>query len=235
VEHRAPQDNLREHYDRMGAALITKLNALTIMSAEQQTQNFYLNVAPMYADPVVRQLYVEIASIEEQHVTQYESIIDPHETWLEKWLLHEANEVYNYYGCVQQESNPRIKAIWERCLDYELGHLQVAMNMFKQYERRDPAEVLPGELPEPIKYESQREFVRQVLNQEVDLRALGKQFVDKSQEGEASQQYRAHLNSSGSPTDTVSAGYQWWPGTEIVRGKEMAFKEEYAADTETIR
>jgi hypothetical protein len=31
------------------------------MSAEQQTQNFYLNVAPMYADPVVRQLYVEIA------------------------------------------------------------------------------------------------------------------------------------------------------------------------------
>lgn len=235
IEHRAPQDNLREHYDRSRAAPITKLNALTIMSAEQQTQNFYLNVAPLYADPVVRQLYVEIASIEEQHVTQYESIIDPHETWLEKWLLHEANEVYNYYGCVQQESNPRIKAIWERCLDYELGHLQVAMNMFKQYERRDPAEVLPGELPEPIKYESQREFVRQVLNQEVDLRALGTQFVDKSQEGEASQQYRAQLNSSGSPTDTVSAGYQWWPGTEIVRGKEMAFKEEYAADTETIR
>jgi hypothetical protein len=109
------------------------------------------------------------------------------------------------------------------------------MNMFKQYERRDPAEVLPGELPEPIKYESQREFVRQVLNQEVDLRALGTQFVDKLQEGEASQQYRAQLNSSGSPTDTVSAGYQWWPGTELVRGKGMAFREEYTADTETVR
>jgi hypothetical protein len=95
VEHRAPQDNLREHYDRLHAAPITKLNALTIMSGEQQTQNFYLNVAPMYADPIVRQLYAEIASIEEQHVTQYECIIDAHESWLEKWLLHEANEVYN--------------------------------------------------------------------------------------------------------------------------------------------
>jgi hypothetical protein len=81
---------------------------------------------------------------------------------------------------VQQESSPRTKAIWERCLDYELGHLQVAISMFKQYERRDPTEVLPGELPEPIKYQSQRKFVRRNLNQEVDLHALGVRFVNKS-------------------------------------------------------
>jgi hypothetical protein len=59
----------------------------------------------MFADPLARQLYAEIASIEEQHVTQYESIIDARETWLEKWLLHEANEVYNYYSCVEYEQN----------------------------------------------------------------------------------------------------------------------------------
>ena len=93
------------------------------MAAEQQTHDYYMNIGPLFADPVARQLYAEIASIEEQHVTQYESIIDPDETWLEKWLLHEASEVYNYYSCVQQETNPRIKAIWERFLDYELGHL----------------------------------------------------------------------------------------------------------------
>ena len=235
VEHRAPADDLREHYSRTRAAFISKLHALTILSSEQQTHNFYMNVGPLYADPVARQLYAEIASIEEQHVTQYESMIDPNETWLEKWLLHEATEVYNYYGCVQQESNPRIKAIWERCLDYELGHLNVVMELFKQHERRDPAEVLPGELPEPIKYESQREFVRRILNREVDLRALGTQFVDKSMEGEASKRYREHLNSSGSPTNTVSAGYQWWPGTELVRGKELPFNEELARDTELTR
>jgi hypothetical protein len=234
IEHRAPEDDLREHYDRSGAAAISKLHALTIMSAEQQTHNFYMNVGPSYADPVARQLYAEIASIEEQHVTQYESIIDPNESWLEKWLLHEANEVYNYYGCVQQESNSRIKAIWERCLDYELGHLHVVKELFKRYERRDPAEILPAVLPEPIRFESQREFVRKVLNQEVDLRARGKHFVNKSEEGKATLEYREHMNSSGSPSDTVAAGYQWSPGTELVRGTQLTYTE-FVQETEIAR
>ena len=65
------------------------------MAAEQQTHNYYMNIGPIFADPVARQLYAEIASVEEQHVTQYETIIDPTESWLGKWVLHEANEVYN--------------------------------------------------------------------------------------------------------------------------------------------
>src|SRR3954454_15243035 len=119
VEHRAPQDDLRAPYERTAAQPLSKLHALTIMAGEQQTHNYYMNIGPMYSDPVARQLYAEIASIEEQHVTQYESIIDPEETWLEKWLMHEACEVYNYYSCLQYESNRRIKAIWQRFLEYE--------------------------------------------------------------------------------------------------------------------
>ncbi|WP_447976528.1 hypothetical protein [Candidatus Nitrospira bockiana] len=214
-EHRAPEDDLREHYDRRRADPVTKLHALTIMAGEQQTHNYYMNVGPIFADPMARALYAEIASIEEQHVTQYESIIDPTETWLEKWVLHEANEVYNYYSCVEQESNPRIKAIWERFLDYELGQLQYAMEVFTRMERRDPAEILPGTLPQPIEYASQREFVRTVLRDEVHLRANGTQFVDKSQEPERSLAYRRRLNADGSPTQTVAAGYRWAPGTEL--------------------
>jgi hypothetical protein len=76
--------------------LITKLHACTLMAGEHQTHDYYMNIGPTFADPITRQLYAEIASIEEQHVTQYESIIDATETWLEKWLLHEAAEVYNY-------------------------------------------------------------------------------------------------------------------------------------------
>jgi rubrerythrin len=215
IEHRAPEDDLRRPYAKQTAHPLSKLHALTIMAGEQQTHNFYMNIGPLYADPVARQLYAEIASIEEQHVTQYESIIDPRESWLEKWLMHEACEVYNYYGCVQQESNPRIKAIWERCLDYELGHLNLVSELFKQHEGRDPAEVLPDELPEPIPFGSQREFVRKVLAQEVDLRALGPDFVPKEKEGRASIAYRERLNASGSPSETVAAGYRWAPGTEL--------------------
>lgn len=217
VEHRAPEDDLRDHYDCKTAAPISKLNALTVFSGEYQTRDYYMNIGPTFSDPVARALYAEIASIEEQHVTQYGSIIDPTETWLEKWMLYEANEVYNYYSCVAAETNPRIKAIWERFLDYELGHLNKVTELFKQYERRDPAEILPDTLPDPIAYQSQREFVRKVLSLEVDLRAVGAQYVSKDQDSLKSQQYRNQLNSTGSPSDSVAANYRWHPATELAR------------------
>lgn len=214
-EHRDPLDDLRDHYDKKTAQPLTKLHAYTIMAGEHQTHDYYMHYGPWFADPVARQLYAEIASIEEQHVTQYESIIDPTESWIEKWLLHEANEVYNYYSCVQQEDHPRVKAMWERFLDYELGHLQFAMEVCKQVERRDPAEFLPESLPEPIAYKSNREYVRQVLRDEVNLRADGTRFVDKSQEPERSLAYRRQMNADGSPSQTVAAGWIWSPGGEL--------------------
>jgi rubrerythrin len=214
-EHRHPADDLRRPYDRRKAAPITKLHALTIMAAEQQTHNFYMNIGPMYADPVARQLYAEIASIEEQHVTQYESIIDPEETWLEKWVMHEASEVYNYFGCMEQESNPRIRALWERFLDYELGHLNLAMELLQKHEKRDATELLPETLPAPIPFDSQREFVRKTLANEVDLRTDGTEFVPKSKESELSLKYRRQINADGSPSELVSAGYKWAPGSEL--------------------
>jgi hypothetical protein len=215
LEHRDPSDDLRQPYQRTQAALITKLHALTIMAGEHQTHDYYMTIGPTFADPLARQLYAEIASIEEQHVTQYESIIDPQETWLEKWLLHEAAEVYNYFSCVEYENNPRIKRIWERFLEYELGHLRFVADLFENTERRDAAEVLSGALPKPIRYDSHRDFVRQVLRTEANLSAVDGQFVDHSQETEHTRNYRQQMNSDGSPSDTVAAGYVWTPGTEL--------------------
>jgi len=217
VEHRAPEDDLRECYDRRKAAPISKLNAVTIMGGEHQTHDYYMTIGPMFADPVARQLYAEIASIEEQHVTQYESIIDPEESWLEKWVLHETAEIYNYYSCLQYESNPRVKAIWQRFIDYELGHLHFVLELFRKFDKRDPEEIIPASLPEPIEYRSHREFVRKVLSEEVDLRARGTQFIAKEDENADAPSviYRERMNSSGSPSDTVAAGYKWKPGTEL--------------------
>jgi hypothetical protein len=219
VEHRAPEDDLRAAYDRKQAALLTKLHALTLVGGEYQTHDYYMTVGPTYADPIGRQLYAEIASIEEQHVTQYESIIDAQETWLEKLLLHEANEVYNYYSCVEYETNKRVKAIWERFLDYELGHLQHVAALFERFERRDAAEILGSKLPAPIAYESHRDFVREVLRNEVGLTAAGETFIPFTQEdpdGPSARQ-RRQLNSEGSPSESVALGYVWAPGTELSR------------------
>lgn len=223
VEHRAPEDDVRNSYDRKTADPISKINALTLVAGEYQTRDFYMTVGPMYPDPVGRQLYAEIAHIEEQHVTHYESLCDPDETWMEKWLLQEVTEVYNYLGCAQSESNPRIREIWNRMVDYELGQLHFVMDLFKRVERRDPAEVIPATLPSTFKYESQRDYVRNVLKQQVHLRAKGTEFIDpaKTPESEATLQYRNQLNRSGSPSDVIAEGWRWTPGTELVHGPSV--------------
>ncbi|MGZ5621579.1 MAG: hypothetical protein ACXWFG_12010 [Methylobacter sp.] len=214
-EHRAPEDDLRECYDRHKAHPLTKMHALTITAAEQQTWNYYMNIGPLFSDPLARQLYAEIAHIEEQHVTQYQCLMDPGETWLEKWLLHKANEVYNYYGCVQQEKNARVKAIWERFLEYELGQFHFVRDIFEYNEKRDAHSIVPAVLPEPIAFESQRSFVRDVLRNEVNLRAKGTSFVDMSEESVASQTYRQRLHADGVPSEIVALNYIWTPGGEI--------------------
>lgn len=214
-EHRAPEDDVRRHYSRHDAAALSRLQALTIVSAENQVRDYYMNIGPLFADPVARQVYAEIASIEEQHVTQYESLTDPSESILEKWLLHEATEVYTYLSCLGSESNPRIRDIWERFLSYELGQLNYVMDLFRKVENRDPFEILPRELPEPIKFESHRKFVRETIEAEAALTSVGTEYV--TADSPASLAYRAQLNVHGSPTEIVSDGYAWAPGTELAR------------------
>lgn len=180
-----------------------------------------MNVGPTYPDPIGRQLYAEIASIEEQHVTHYESMLDPNQTLLEQWLLHEACEVYNYYSCVESETNPRIASIWQRMLDYELGQLAFVAELFKTHERRDPAEILPETLSAPIPYAPQREFIRDVLRNEINLRTNGTEFVPLHEESALSLRYREQVNRDGSPSQVVAAGYIFMPGTELAYGLDI--------------
>jgi hypothetical protein len=84
-------------------------------------------------------------------------------------------------------------------------------------EKRDPAALLPATLPEPLPFTSQRDFVRQVLDEELSLRARGMRLVhEKEERGSApSLRYRAELDAEGSPSDTVAEGYRYHPGTEL--------------------
>jgi hypothetical protein len=226
-EHRAPEDDLRRPYDRASADPLTKLNAVTIVAVENQVHDYYLNVGPTFSDPVARMLYAEIAAIEEQHVTQYETLPDPNESWLEKWVLHEATEVWNYWSCYLSEPNDRVKALWERFLSYELGHLHEVIELFQRFEKRDVAEILPSTFDEPIAFTGHRDYIRDVLARTVHHRANGLDIVEPENESPASLEYREHMNAHGSPSQTVAAGWRWSPGGSLVsqqngRGAQMA-------------
>jgi hypothetical protein len=222
VHHRAPEHDLLRPYDR-NASLASKLHAITLTGGEYQTHDYYMNIGPLFADAMARQLYAEIASVESQHITHYGSMLNPDESPLEKLLLSEACEVWNYAACVAQEPNVRVKAIWEKFLDFELGHFQVALKLFEDTERRDAAEVLgDGKLPDFIQFKSQREFVKQAVASEVPLRKNGIDIVEEDEEGESSLVYRKAVNAAGSPSTTISETYSWAPGTELTRAGAKA-------------
>jgi hypothetical protein len=176
-QHRHPHDNIREPYDKDTAAPLSKLHQLTITAAEQQTQNFYANVGPQYMEPIARQLYQEIALVEQEHVTHYESLIDGSQTWLEQHVLHEYNECYLYYSFMEQEVDPKIKQIWELHLNMEIGQLQAACDLLRRHEERDPAELLPTELPNVLMFEPNKEYIRGVLAEKIDVTTLGTGYV----------------------------------------------------------
>ncbi len=163
-EHRYPVDDVRRHIDNKKASLLTKLHASIITAAEQQTMNYYMNQGAFYTSERGRKLYTEIAMIEEQHVTQYGSLIDTNVTMLECMLMHEYTECYLYYSCYMDETDKNVKKIWEEFFTYELAHLHKAAELLKKYEKKEWEEVIPGgEFPKLLKFSPNVEYIRKVL------------------------------------------------------------------------
>ena len=178
AEHRFPFDSVKHPIDSKTADVRTKLNTLIITAGEQQTMNFYMNIGNTYYNDLGRQLYMEIGMIEEQHVTQYGSLLDPNCTWLENLLLHEYTECYLYYSFYQDELDANVKAIWEMHLQQEIAHLQRAAELLRQYENKDWQQVIPGgEFPKLLQFHDTRDYVRQVLDQQILLTANREQYT----------------------------------------------------------
>lgn len=202
VEHRDPVDNLRDPYDRNVAAPLSKLHALTLVASEQQTMNFYMTTGNMYMEPIARQLYQEIGLIEEEHVTHYESLMDPGETWWERLVTHEYNECYLYYSFLQQESDPRVKAVWELHLNMELEHLRIAADLMRRHDSREPEEVVGRELPQALTFEPNKAFLRKLLATQMDLTTLGAGYVREQHERFQRMQEQIH-GGEKPPTERV--------------------------------
>lgn len=135
-EHCYPIDSIKRFVNFDTADPITKLNISIITAAEQQTMNYYMNIAGFYCSDLGRQLYQETGLIEEQHVSQHESLKDTRLTWLEDLLLHEYTECYLYHSCYEDETDCYIKKIWEEHLEQEIAHLHKAAQLLERFEGR---------------------------------------------------------------------------------------------------
>ena len=167
--HRHPYDNVKSHINSKASSMTTRLNVSIITAAEQQTMNYYMNVAGFYESDIGRKLYQEIGLVEEEHVTQYESLIDPNMSWFEHLLCHEYTECYLYYSCLKDETDLKIKEIWEQCFLQELSHLHKAVELLKTYDHKDWQEVIPdGEFPPLLKLGPNIDYIREILKNTVN-------------------------------------------------------------------
>lgn len=168
-EHRYPYDDIRCWICSNTADPFTKLTVNIITAAEQQTMNYYMNIANIYPTEAGRKLYTEIGMIEEQHVSQYGSLIDVNCTWLENWLMHEYTECYLYYSCMESETDTRIKELWRKFYLEECGHLQHVAGLLCKYEGKPWQSVFlcGGNFPEPLILGSNVDYVREVLRKTV--------------------------------------------------------------------
>ena len=166
--HRYPKDNVRRCIDAKTADVQTVLNTMIITAAEQQTMNYYMNVTNFASSDLGRRLYQEIALVEEEHVTHYESLMDANATWLEMLLWHEYCECYLYWSCYMTETNPYIKNLWEENLAFEITHLHRAVDLLQKYEGKHWQEVIPdGNFPAPISLHENIDYVRKILDDTV--------------------------------------------------------------------
>ena len=170
AEHRHPNEAVRRYVDFKKADVRTKLNTLIITAAEQQTMNFYMNIGNTYLNDLGRQLYMEIGMIEEEHVSQYGSLLDPNATWLENLLLHEYTECYLYYSFYEDELDANVKSIWEMHLNQEIAHLHKAAELLSHYENKQWEQVIPGgTFPKLLQFHDTRDYVRKILGEQTEL------------------------------------------------------------------
>ena len=164
AHHRHPYDTVKPHgTDKDSIQTICDSHIIT--AAEQQTMNYYMNVGTFYINEEGKKLYNEIAMVEEDHVTEYGSLLNPNVTMLECALIHEYVECYLYYSMILDETNEDIKRVWEQCYEQELAHLHATEKLLKKYENKTYLDVLPtGEFPKPLKLHSNIDYVRQVLS-----------------------------------------------------------------------
>jgi hypothetical protein len=216
-EHRDPRDDLRRPMTLTAADTQSVMNAITIVAAEQQTMNYYMTVGNRPTDPLARALYLEIAQIEEQHVSHYESILDPTLSWLTNLVLHEYNECWMYWSWMETEVDPAIRAIWELHLNMEIEHLRLACESMKEIENVDPASFLPTQgLPAPLTFEPNKQYLRDVLARTIHLTAYDAQFfpIEGLPRDHRYFAYQDAVNTGGAPSERVIDDHRAQFGTD---------------------
>ena len=171
-----------------------------------------MNTAALWPEETGRRLYQEIGMVEEQHVTQYGSLLNPGMTWLENLLVHQYVECWLYWSCAKTETDGGIRKVWDCLLEQELLHLDLARRLLQDYEGKEWQQVIPeGEFPAPLRLESNIDYVRRILGGTVTQTAV----------------LEGYREAAELPPDSTFAAYQKLVNEPIKNVMSHTFTQEY--------
>ena len=135
--------------------------------------------------------------------------MDSSATWLEMLLCHEYTECYLYFSLYEDETDERVKALWDRHLTDEISHLHKAVELLKKYEKKDWQKVIPvGKFPKPIAFTGcsapNKEYIRGVLKNTENTAAILEDFTTISALPEDYEFFRYNERVNGSTASVAS-------------------------------
>ena len=173
--HRHPLDSVFRPLDfaavPQGAAL-----ALAIMAPLQRLMAaHYAARAAEAADPLARALFAEMALIEEQHATQYESLWDPRPAPLDNLLLRLRALGYAYHSLGAMETDAALRPVWA-------AHLEEALSDARSLSALlSPGAARPEEpFPPPFLFGDTAALARSLMPRQATLTMLEDSLVPAS-------------------------------------------------------
>lgn len=176
-QHRYPFDDVRRFVPFALSGVKTWIHLFAVAAVKRRTLDFYTNAGYLCRSETARRLFAEIALTEEQHLMQYNSLSDPSLSVTEKLVLCEYAECYLYYSAYAEETDEKIKQLWEKRFLREAAHLQKAAQLLKTFENKDYKALIPQEnFPDPLSLndfaEKNKPYIRKVLKETIDLTAV---------------------------------------------------------------
>lgn len=224
AHHRYPTDSIFRSIDNQTASLKTKLGINIITAAEQQTMNYYMNNSSAYLNDAGRKLYQEISLVEEEHVTQYGSLIDVSAHPLACLLWHEFAECYLYWSNAETETDKQIRKLWQSYFETELSHLHAARKLVRKYLKKDYDEIIPDPVfPEPLSLHENVAYVRKILSSTVQFTGDLEDYKDVSEIGEGDRFFAYH-GKFCAPLATV-------PSRKVIKDYIARYGEDYRYET----
>jgi hypothetical protein len=100
-----------------------------------------------------------------------------------------------------------VRQLYEFHLGMEIEHLRIAAEMMRSIEKRDPEELLPKAMGAAVKFQENKDYVRKVLETQVDLTAKDTEFVPITvlPADDRYFDYNKKVNGDWSPTEAVIA------------------------------